>query len=158
MLRVLELLASAPELAPTLNKWLKTWLGVLAALSVLLGFAPVDGDAAADMPADGDVEGVPLEVGVMVVVSVDVGVIDALREKVAPASASAVVGTMDWVWLGVMLSDTLGIMLALAPTLNEGVAALGNDGLGVGDADGVIDDDTVPEEVLERVTVSVGVG
>jgi hypothetical protein len=42
---------------------------------------------------------------------------------------------MDWVRLAVTLGvyDTMGVMLALAPTRIEGVVVLSNDGLKVGD-------------------------
>jgi hypothetical protein len=71
-----------------------------------------------------------------------------------------IVGEPLAVMLAVILdvSDTLGVTLALAPSVTDGVAEFDNDALSVNEDEGVIDDVPVLDEVPDPVLVCEGVG
>ncbi len=71
-----------------------------------------------------------------------------------------IVGEPLAVMLAVILdvSDTLGVTLALAPSVTDGVAEFDNDALSVNEDEGVIDEVPVLDEVPDPVLVCEGVG
>ena len=73
---------------------------------------------------------------------------------------AVIVGEPLAVMLAVILdvSDTLGVTLALAPSVTDGVAEFDNDALSVNEDEGVIDEVPVLDEVPDPVLVCEGVG
>ena len=88
---------------------------------------------------------------------VDVAVEDAVP---VPELVGVPVGDPLLVALGETLdvSEILGVSLALAPNVTDGVAEFDNDALSVVDDDGVSDDVPVLDEVPDPVLVCEGVG
>ena len=88
---------------------------------------------------------------------VDVAVEDAVP---VPELVGVPVGDPLLVALGETLdvSEILGVSLALAPNVTDGVAEFVSDALRDGVDEGVSDDEPVPEAVPEPVFVCVGVG
>ncbi len=112
---------------------------------VLDELAPVDTDAVGE--GDADRERLTVELGVID----DVAVFELVGVLVGVPLSVALGETLE-------LSEILGVTLALAPNVTDGVAEFDNDALRVGVDEGVDDAVHVPDMVPDPVLVCEGVG